>query len=240
MIDERGSNLLPHGNTTLINLRDHLRLVFGALGLLSSHARSAEDALSRMLGILALKLRPIPARRLGEVRDLLDIVGRFDRMLRPSLDPRQRQEVLRFLDLGGDALPEFREPDLLGLEAGDVRRFAGSLEVGSTIRNLHGTTARTPLEHLDLALLSVRAVDRHFVEDQEFLCNVLAIIGLPMRPLASALSGRPCLSRRQAEQPVGGGLDFLFGDPGTENRSNLLAQQRTTPRPPLVRMTRAA
>ncbi len=48
------------------------------------------------------------------------------------------------------------------------------------------------------------------------------------------------MSHRQAEQPVGGGLNFRLGHPGAENPTNLLAQQGTTPRPPLVRVTRAA
>ena len=50
VIDERRSNLLPHGNATLIALRDHLRFVVDSLGLLSSHARSADESLGRMLG----------------------------------------------------------------------------------------------------------------------------------------------------------------------------------------------
>jgi len=33
--------------------------------------------------------------------------------------------------------------------------------------------------------------------------------------ITTALSGRPCTSCRQAEQPIGGGLDFLLRDPGT-------------------------
>jgi uncharacterized protein (TIGR02996 family) len=30
-----------------------------------------------------------------------------------------------------------------------------------------------------------------------------------------ALSGRPCMSGGQAEQPIGGGLNLFLGDPGT-------------------------
>ena len=41
-----------------------------------------------------------------------------------------------------------------------------------------------------------------------------------------------------AEQPFRRGLNSLFRDPGTENRTNLLAQQRPPPRPPLVGMAR--
>ena len=53
-------------------------------------------------------------------------------------------------------------------------------------------------------------------------------------PLSAALSPS------QAEQPFGDGPDFLLGDPRVQSRTNLLRQQLATPRPPLVRVARAA
>jgi hypothetical protein len=56
----------------------------------------------------------------------------------------------------------------------------------------------------------------------------------------SVLSERSPMSCRQAEQPVGGGLTLFLGAPGAHNRTDFLAQQRATPRPPLVRVARTA
>jgi ABC-type cobalamin/Fe3+-siderophores transport system ATPase subunit len=58
--------------------------------------------------------------------------------------------------------------------------------------------------------------------------------------LKTALSGISYMLCSQAEQPFGRGLDFLLGHPRAENRTNFLAQQFTTPRPPLVGVTRSA
>jgi hypothetical protein len=58
-------------------------------------------------------------------------------------------------------------------------------------------------------------------------------------PQKTVLSGRMYMSCGQTEQP-GGGLNLFLGDPGSQNRTDFLAQQLTTPRPPLVRMARAA
>ncbi len=184
-IDERCSNLLPHGNETLITLRDHLRSVVDSLALLSIHARSTDGALARLLGILMLKPRPIPARRLSEVRELLEIVGRFDRLLRSWLDPLQRDEVRRSLDLCRHDLPEFREPKVFELAAGDVAQFESALEVSTTILKPHGTTTlRAFLDRLERAILSVRTMDRHFAVNQESLRNVLTVLHSPVRPIA--------------------------------------------------------
>ena len=76
------------------------------------------------------------------------------------------------------------------------------------------------------------------------LAEVLHFLRLHEQPvrggLNTALSGRMYMSCRQAEQPVGGGLNLSLGDPGSQNRTDFLAQQFTTPRPPLVRVARAA
>ena len=58
--------------------------------------------------------------------------------------------------------------------------------------------------------------------------------------LWSVLSGTSCISGGQTEQPLGGGLNIRLGDPGAKSRTNLLLQQGTPPRPPLVGVARAA
>ena len=42
----------------------------------------------------------------------------------------------------------------------------------------------------------------------------------------------------QAEQPLSDGSNFLLGDPGTQNPTNFVCQQFTTPRPTLVGVAR--
>jgi len=45
---------------------------------------------------------------------------------------------------------------------------------------------------------------------------------------------------RQVKQPFHRALDFRFGDPGSSNRANPLAQELAPSGPPLVRVARAA
>src|SRR4051794_21416698 len=62
----------------------------------------------------------------------------------------------------------------------------------------------------------------------------------PVQEKVTVLSGTSFMLCGQAQQPVGRGPNFLLRDPGAKDRTNLLAQQRTTPCPSLVGVARAA
>ena len=184
-LQARETGLLPHDKATVSSLRDHLRFVVGSLRILAGHVRATDEALDRVLGILGLRSRSLAVRQLGEVQELLGLVGRLDRVLRTWLDPERREEIRRVLEVFRTALPEFSASRTIGLDGKVLREFEGLLDGSPTILLPQGTgTVRALLDHLDRALLALRTIDRHFAETGEALDRVLTVLGLTRRPLA--------------------------------------------------------
>jgi DNA polymerase III delta prime subunit len=65
------ANLLPHDKVTVLSFRDHLRVVVGSLQELTGQLAATHAALDRALGVLGLTPRPLLARGLGKVQELL-------------------------------------------------------------------------------------------------------------------------------------------------------------------------
>ena len=186
VLEEHKTGLLPHDNTTIASLRDHIGFVADSLRTLLHHVVGTDEALNRVLGVLGAKPRPIPVGMVGQLHDILGLVGGGERILRPWLDPQQRSEIRRLLELCHTALPEFSEPKVLGLDARSIKQFVVPLEGNSTILKPHGkTTARSLLEHLDRILPAARTMAERFAKSEEALNNVLAVLGLSKRPLVA-------------------------------------------------------
>jgi very-short-patch-repair endonuclease len=91
-------SLLPHDHTTVLTLRSHLQRVSIPLRTLTDHAKATNRALDVVLGILGLTPRPLAARGIGRVQELLGLVGKVAPIRRSWLDAQKRLEIQKVID----------------------------------------------------------------------------------------------------------------------------------------------
>lgn len=90
--------LLPHDHTTVLGLRSHLQAAETPLRTVTDRARLVNQALNAVLAILGLKPRPIAARGIGKVQELMGLVGKVTPIRRSWLEPQRRQEIQKIID----------------------------------------------------------------------------------------------------------------------------------------------
>jgi hypothetical protein len=98
LIDGGETALLRHNKVTVLTLRDHLRSVAGSLRELARHLGATIEALDRVLVILGLTPRPLAARGLGKVQELLGLIEKVLPVRGAWLDPQKRQEIRKVVD----------------------------------------------------------------------------------------------------------------------------------------------
>ncbi|MBX6313303.1 MAG: DUF4011 domain-containing protein [Isosphaeraceae bacterium] len=97
------SGLRPHEHTTVLTLRSHLQGIVPALRSLIERTRAMDKALSRVLGVLDLRPRPLPVHEIEKVHQLLGSIGKITPLHRSWLDVPKRQVIQKAIDKGREA-----------------------------------------------------------------------------------------------------------------------------------------
>lgn len=90
--------LLPHEHTTVQSFRSHLQNAETPLRTVTDCAKQVNQSLNVGLATLGLKPRPIAARGIGKVQELLGLVRKVTPVRRSWLEPQRRQEIQKIID----------------------------------------------------------------------------------------------------------------------------------------------
>jgi len=90
--------LLPHDHTTVLTFRAYLQGITESLGALADRVKATTKALDAVFGILGLRCPQVSVWVIGEVQELLGLVGKAPPIQRSWLEAQKRMEIQKVID----------------------------------------------------------------------------------------------------------------------------------------------